>query len=227
MASFYAAMKLPERPVHRIDSIMPSTNKVHHNHVRIIGGCWRGRKLHFSSQHGLRPTPNRIRETLFNWLQPTLAGAHCLDLFAGSGALGFEAVSRGASSAVLVEKNPVTARLLQQFCRKLDCNRIEVVNRSAESWLGPRVGNFDIVFLDPPFATSQLQRTVAQLESSAVLQNGALVYIEQSAANKPTSVPINWELSRQQKQGEVLFSLYRRITPAGPGNPNPGDYPAR
>jgi len=211
--SFYAATKLPERLHPRIAPDMPSSNKTHHNHVRIIGGYWRGRNLRFSSQSGLRPTPNRIRETLFNWLQPTLEGAHCLDLFAGSGALGFEAISRGATSAVLVERNSVAARQLCQLCSELNCDRIEVVNRPAQTWLNRGTGLFDIVFLDPPFASVQLQQIVEQLETTAVLQKSALIYLEQSARTVPVQVPVNWNLFRQQQQGEVLFSLYRRGVP--------------
>jgi len=213
IVSFYAAAKLPERLHPGIAPDMPSINKTHHNHVRIIGGYWRGRNLRFSSLLGLRPTPNRIRETLFNWLQPTLEGAHCLDLFAGSGALGFEAISRGAASAVLVERNPVAARQLCQLCGELCCDSIEVVNRPAQSWLNHGVGLFDLVFLDPPFASVQLQQIVEQLETLAVLQKDALIYLEQSARREPAQVPVNWDLFRQKQQGEVLFSLYRRGLP--------------
>ncbi|HED13514.1 MAG TPA: 16S rRNA (guanine(966)-N(2))-methyltransferase RsmD [Gammaproteobacteria bacterium] len=189
---------------------MSPAHNNHQNHIRIIAGRWRGRNLHFSSQPGLRPTPNRIRETLFNWLRPYLAEARCLDLFAGSGALGIEAISQGAASVVLVEKNPIAARHLQQICHKLDCNQLTVVNRPAQSWLYSCTDQFDGVFLDPPFTTAQLSTTVAKLESSTVLTKGAWIYIEQSVREKPVIIPVAWELLHQKSQGEVLFSLYKK-----------------
>ncbi len=193
---------------------MPPANNKHQNHVRIIAGCWRGRNIRFATQPGLRPTSNRIRETLFNWLQPCVEGVRCLDLFAGSGALGFEAVSRGASSAVMVEKNPPTARQLQQICQQLDCQRITIINCAALHWLEVCRDQFDVVFLDPPFASRQLAAIIIKLESSSVLADLAWIYIEQSSRDQPLVVPETWALRRQQLQGEVLFSLYQRSQPA-------------
>jgi len=189
---------------------MSSAHNVQRNQVRIIAGRWRGRRLHFSAQQGLRPTPNRLRETLFNWLQPDLAGAHCLDLFAGSGALGFEAISRGADRAVLVDNNPRTAKWLQQCCRELNCEQITVVNQTAQAWLPSCKEQFDVIFLDPPFAARELVETTALLETCGVLRPEAWIYLEQSRRQSVDRVPENWWLQRQKIQGEILFSLYQR-----------------
>lgn len=120
------------------------------NQVRIIAGCWRGRKLSFAPVAGVRPSPDRVRETLFNWLSPVIRDARCLDLYAGSGALGIEAASRGASSVVLVDSDPQVVNCLREQLQLLGAAQIEVVQSTVEAWLAAPADPFDIVFLDPP-----------------------------------------------------------------------------
>jgi 16S rRNA (guanine966-N2)-methyltransferase len=129
------------------------------NQVRIIAGQWRGRKLEFPDSQGLRPTSDRVRETLFNWLAPVLPGAVCLDLFAGSGALGFEAASRDASRVVMVEQNSAVFKHLQSQSRRLSAQAVELVNADANDYLAGVDTAFDIVFLDPPFGNADLRQT--------------------------------------------------------------------
>lgn len=173
--------------------------------LRIIAGQWRGRLLEFPEEDGLRPTGNRIRETLFNWLMPCLPGARCLDLFAGSGALGFEALSRGAASAVLVEANANVAASLRTNLQKLNCDRAKVVQASGPDYLAQSREQFDVVFLDPPFAGDLYQPALAALP--ARLAPGALVYIETPRA-MTLDVPDGWVLHRCKQAGSVSYSLY-------------------
>lgn len=181
------------------------------NRVRIIGGRWRGRKLHFPDGAGLRPTGDRIRETLFNWLQPVLPGARCLDLFAGSGALGFEALSRGAASCVLVEQNPQAWRCLQQARQLLDTEDATIIHADSKSWLASATGPFDIVFIDPPFAEASLSPDilVALLLQRQLLADDALLYLEQPAGHSPLLLP-GLVPHRQQQAGQVSYGLWRR-----------------
>ncbi len=141
------------------------------NRVRIIGGRWRGRKLRFPDGDGLRPTGDRIRETLFNWLMPALPAARCLDLFAGSGALGFEALSRGAASCMLVERNPQAVKCLQDAKLLLEADTAAIIAADSAHWLSTATGVFDIVFIDPPFADASLvpAALVATLEQRGLL----------------------------------------------------------
>lgn len=180
------------------------------NQVRIIGGQWRGRKLGFPDIPGLRPTADRVRETLFNWLAPVLPGAVCLDLFAGSGALGFEAASRGAAHVVVVERDPRVARALAQAGQRLATDRVEVVKDSAQGYLAANGRRFDVVFLDPPFAaTGLLAEVVALLCNGNHLRRGAHVYIETPAGAEGPPVPPDWQLFREKRAGAVRYRLYR------------------
>lgn len=189
----------------------PRPTKAHDNRVRIIGGRWRGRKLAFPDAAGLRPTGDRIRETLFNWLQGDLPGAQCLDLFAGSGALGFEALSRGAAHCVMVERNAQALRSLETARQLLQTDAAEIINGEALSWLAVASGRFDIVFIDPPFADTALAPTViaAALDRHALLAPHALLYIEQ-AASQPLVPPTGFVVHRQQRAGQVSYGLWRR-----------------
>jgi 16S rRNA (guanine966-N2)-methyltransferase len=182
--------------------------------VRIIGGEWRGRKLHFPHAEGLRPTPDRVRETLFNWLQFELAGRRCLDLFAGSGALGIEALSRGAAEAVFVEREAGAARSIKEALATLACSRGRVEQCDAFAWLeqverrpGPP---FDIVFIDPPYGQALLGEAMARLERSGCLAPGAWVYLEDAADRGVPALPPGWELVRAKRAGEVGYHLARR-----------------
>jgi 16S rRNA (guanine966-N2)-methyltransferase len=179
------------------------------NRVRIIGGRHRGRRLAFPQLPGLRPTGDRIRETLFNWLQPALPGARCLDLFAGSGALGLEAASRGAGKVVLVERAGQAARQLQENVRLLGEPQVTVFRADALEWLTGSVEPFDIVFLDPPFTSSLLEACCNELEKSGWLAPSALIYLETEAAGDFSWLPEPWRLEREKCSGGVRFALAR------------------
>lgn len=182
-----------------------------HNQLRIIGGLWRGRKLGFPDVDGLRPTGDRIRETLFNWLAPDIVGARCLDLFAGSGALGLEALSRGAASSLLIERNTRAASQLKANLDLLKAENGKVMQGDALTYLQsqtPEEG-FDLVFIDPPFALNLWQATIDLLESRAYLNQGAAIYIE-SGINDSYQTPANWLLHRDKSAGSVHYRLFYR-----------------
>lgn len=174
--------------------------------LRIIGGEWRGRKLQFAPVEGLRPTGDRLRETLFNWLQFRLPGARCLDLFAGSGALGLEALSRGAGSVDFVELNRQAAETLRGQLQLLQCDRGQVHNCSAAQFLQGAAGNYDIVFVDPPFAGDLWTETLAALVP--LLAPGALVYVETPRDTLPL-LPPSWQLEKDKRAGQVCMRLLR------------------
>ena len=185
--------------------------------VRIVGGRWRGTRLPVADADGLRPTPDRVRETLFNWLQPALAGARVLDLFAGSGALGLEAVSRGAREAVLVERDPRLAALLGETVARLDGgDAAKIVQADALSWLGTRpvATPFDIAFVDPPFAAGLWPAVLEALP--AVLADGAWLYLEGPAAAPPTAGDA-WAPHRAGTTRDTHYALYRFRGPAPEG----------
>lgn len=184
--------------------------------VRIIGGKWRGRKIHFAESEGLRPTPDRVRETLFNWLLPYISDACVLDLFAGSGVLGFEALSRGAAELVLLESAAPVVKQLKNSLALLKTEQATVVQQRAEHWLAQaHTSTFDIVFLDPPFASGLLPELLQQLEHSACLSAHALIYVETAQALLPENIPPAWCLHRQKKAGQVLYYLFIRETAEG------------
>lgn len=178
------------------------------NQLRIIAGRWRGRKLSFAPAVGVRPTPDRVRETLFNWLSPVIRGARCLDLYAGSGALGIEAASRGAASAVLVDSDPRVVAKLREQLQLLDAARVEVVQSSVESWLAAAAVPFDIVFLDPPFRRNLLPACISALESGGWLAADAHVYIE-AETSLELDLPESWEMYRSKRAGQVGYHLAR------------------
>jgi 16S rRNA (guanine966-N2)-methyltransferase len=179
--------------------------------VRIIGGKWRNTKLPVPLAPGLRPSSDRVRETLFNWLMPRLGGARVLDLFAGSGALGLEAVSRGAAQATLVERDAALARQLRESVARLGAQgQIEVVQGDALHWLGQRPsGLADIAFIDPPFADGLWEAVLAGLGPH--LAADAWLYLE-SPAGQTLRLPPGWLLHREGGTREVRFALYRRAT---------------
>ncbi|MCL5669117.1 MAG: 16S rRNA (guanine(966)-N(2))-methyltransferase RsmD, partial [Gammaproteobacteria bacterium] len=162
--------------------------------LRIIGGTWRGRKLRFPEIETLRPTPDRVRETLFNWLAPVITGAHCLDLYAGSGALGFEALSRGASGVVLVDSDARAVAQLREHARVLQASGAEIIQADALAYLAaPPLRAFDIVFLDPPFRQNLLAPACAALEKHGWLKSGGYVYLEAEADYVP-QLPLSWRI---------------------------------
>jgi len=180
-----------------------------HNQLRIIGGAWRGRKLAFAPLPGLRPTPNRVRETLFNWLAPVVRGARCLDLFSGSGALGLEAASRGASCCVLVEQQHLAVQTLREQVARLNAEHVDVVEAEVLSWLSRGAVPFDIVFLDPPFQRGLLQECIERLEHNGWLADSAWIYIE-SEEGLELALPERWEWYRDKQAGQVSYRLARR-----------------
>jgi 16S rRNA (guanine966-N2)-methyltransferase len=180
--------------------------------VRIIGGAWRGRRIEFPDLPGLRPTPDRIRETLFNWLQHEIVGARCLDLFAGSGALGLEALSRGARDLVFVEQAPAAAHALRAQLERLGAVA-RVVHGGAARFLHapgePLGGPFDIAFLDPPFGAGALPEYVPMLAAVGWLKPGGLVYLEAERSLGAPALPPEWELLKSKSAGEVGYHLAR------------------
>lgn len=180
------------------------------NRLRIIGGEHRGRRLAFADQAGLRPTGDRLRETLFNWLQGVIPGARCLDLFAGSGALGFEAASRGARRVVMVEAAPIVARDLEHNAALLGLReRVDVVNADAFAWLGGLAEPFEVVFVDPPFAADLVPAAIERLAAGGWLAEQAWVYIEQDARQSLPTLPAGWRLWRDKRAGQVAYCLIR------------------
>jgi 16S rRNA (guanine966-N2)-methyltransferase len=177
--------------------------------VRIIGGQYRGKKLQFPDIEGLRPTPDRVKETLFNWLMHDIRGARCLDAFAGSGALGFEAFSRGAQQVVLVEASQQAYNNLRQIASGFNSNNLIVVQDKAENYLQNATERFDIIFLDPPFAQNYLPQCLDILAQSEILVAGGLLYIE--SAEKQELASTHWHERKSKQAGQVNFSLYEKI----------------
>ena len=183
--------------------------------IRLIGGKWRGRKLPVPHSPGLRPTTDRVRETLFNWLAPVIQGARCLDCFAGSGALGIEALSRYAGSATLLEFERPVAQQLTRNLTLLNTPDGQVINVNTLNWLAKSGTPFDVVFLDPPFRQGILQETIALLDRNGWLAEEAWIYIESEVEHGTLPVPANWRLHREKIAGQVAYRLYHRdVTPA-------------
>lgn len=179
--------------------------------LRIIGGEWRSRVISFDASSGVRPTGDRIRETLFNWLQAVTPGARCLDLFAGSGALGLEALSRGAGEVVFVERSNRLASALRNTLKTLAAeDRAQVIAAEAARYLAHCRTRFDIVFLDPPFATDMLDELCATLEQQGLLNEAAYIYIETPKSGTPPLLPSNWSVTRAKIAGQVSYQLAQR-----------------
>ena len=178
--------------------------------LRIIGGLWRGRRLRFPPSPEIRPTPDRVRETLFNWLAARVPGARCLDLFAGSGALGLEALSRGAAHVIFVERDPPAAREIAARLAEWGASAASVEQADARRFLEHvPAAPIDIVFLDPPFASTLIDETAARLEQGGWLSDGALIYVECAAAAAPR-LPAGWRPVKAKRAGEVGYHLYAR-----------------
>lgn len=196
-------------PTGRGTGAAPANNST--GELRIIGGDWRSRKLRFPDAGGVRPTPARTRETLFNWLNFHLAGSDCLDLFAGSGALGLEALSRGAAGATLVDHTPALAKALKDNLRLLKSDTGDVVCADVESYLRQRNRPpFDIVFMDPPFRQGWLEKLFPLLDEQGWIKSGGWVYVEHESELPTPAVPGSWQLHRQKSAGQVTYCLFRK-----------------
>ena len=187
--------------------------------VRIIAGRWRRRLLPVTDTDRLRPTPDRVRETLFNWLGAEVAGACCLDLFAGTGGLGFEAASRGAKAVVMVERDRAVAAVLEDTARTLGADNVEVVCADALVWRPPARRRFDIVFLDPPYSGPAPESSLARLDGLDALAAGCLTYLETDRDRAEIELPPGWRFRRARRAGRVGYHLASRIRPAGRRRP--------
>ena len=184
------------------------SGKAKSGRLRIVAGNWRSRLLDIADVEGLRPTSERVRESLFNWLAPKIHGARCLDLYAGTGALGLEALSRGAASAVFVERSPVAEKQLTENARLLDASGATVLRMEAFDYLAGKPGErFDIVFLDPPFAADLLEETCRLMAEQQLLVDGALVYLEQDRGKAEPKLPDSWRVLKDKTAGNVRYRL--------------------
>ena len=182
---------------------MANTNK-----LKIIAGEWRSRQLVFEDTPGLRPTPARVRETVFNWLQTDIIASQCLDLYAGSGALGFEAASRRAKSVVMVENNAKACRLINENKQKLSASQIKIVQSDVFAFLAGDATPFDVVFLDPPFAKGMAPQTCQWLEDKGWLATQAKIYVEVESQLVLDELPENWQCLKHKQAGEVGYYLF-------------------
>ncbi|WP_026376485.1 16S rRNA (guanine(966)-N(2))-methyltransferase RsmD [Aestuariibacter salexigens] len=177
---------------------------------RIISGQWRGRKLPVADLPGLRPTTDRTRETLFNWLMQDVRGARCLDLFAGAGSLGFECLSRGAQHVTFVDTNRVACAQLHDNLKTLRVDKqfATVIEGDALSQLNTMQDSVDLVFIDPPFHQQLCQPCIEQLAQSSILAPEALVYVEHEAQLNSLATPAHWHLLKQKRTQQVSYQLY-------------------
>ena len=189
-------------------------SKSERSQLRIIAGSWRGRKLSFLEREGLRPTTDRVRETLFNWLQMDLPGSRCLDLFAGSGALGLEAASRGASKVVMVDSDKETVNMLKKNIDLLSASQVEAVCADALRFLQSCDFMFDVVFIDPPYRMDVIAECCEWLESGQCLSEHAKIYIECGASKNLKGLPVNWQCLKRKAAGQAGYHLFTRKTAA-------------
>ena len=177
--------------------------------VRIIGGQWRGRKIEFLDLKSLRPTPDRVRETLFNWLAPSIHSARCLDLFAGSGAIGFEALSRGAAHVIMVDNNTRICEKLKEQATLLQADNIHIVHQEATQFLATTQETFDLIFIDPPFQSNLASALIPTLSNHPILNDGAMIYVEipRSKRLEITKTWEGWRVVRSGKTSQVCYVL--------------------
>lgn len=187
------------------------------NQLRIIGGEWGGRKLRFPDAPNLRPTPDRVRETVFNWLAPIIHGARCLDLFAGSGALGLEALSRGAAFTTFVDNHKKVIQALHSHLDLLKAtDRAEVLNfdgvnfLSHDNFINTEARVYDVVFLDPPYHLDLMEKVVPLLEENKCLADNAMLYLEIEKRQSLPKLPVNWKMLKEKTAGEVSYFLFQR-----------------
>lgn len=196
------------KPVRRTGAA--KTKSPYPGKLRIIGGRWRGRRLSVAQAEGLRPTPDRVRETLFNWLQPYIAGASCLDLFAGTGALCLEALSRGAGRVVMVEKAAHVVERLREHIKMLAADNATVVLADAAEYLQRAPHAFDIIFLDPPFKSDLIARCAELVEAHGWIKPGGLIYVEAPSRITALPLPASWEIIRSKEAGQVGYHLAQK-----------------
>ncbi|EAR55834.1 hypothetical protein SKA34_16735 [Photobacterium sp. SKA34] len=181
--------------------------------VRIISGQWRGRKLPVHDVEGLRPTTDRVKETLFNWLAQDIYQSKCLDLFAGSGGLSFEALSRGAESVTMLELDKKAANQLEQNLKTVGAKNATVVNGDSLTFLSQQGRAHDLVFIDPPFRKDLIQDVIAALENNGWLAPHAMIYIEAEKELGNLITPSHWHLYREKTAGQVCYRLFAREEP--------------
>lgn len=177
--------------------------------IRIIGGLFRGKKLHFPEVDGLRPTPDRVRETLFNWLMNDIKEARCLDAFAGSGALGFEAFSRGASKVIFIEQSFQAHANLQKIMTQFNSPKLKLIKADTLLYLHQGTEQFDIIFLDPPFAEHYIYQCLDSIVQNKLLPQGGLVYLE-----SPTAIELDakqWQHVKLKQAGQVIYGLFKKL----------------
>lgn len=177
-------------------------------HIRIIAGQHRGRKLPVLMADGLRPTTDRVKETVFNWLMPYIQDATCLDCFAGSGGLGFEALSRGAKSVTFIELNKAAAQQLNANKTLLKASNIEILSANAIDFLKKNQQEFSLVFIDPPFRKGLAQQAAEVLSQQGLSEN-ALIYVEMEVDNNSQVMPSHWQLLKEKVAGQVSYRLYQ------------------
>ncbi|MAZ39044.1 MAG: 16S rRNA (guanine(966)-N(2))-methyltransferase RsmD [Legionellales bacterium] len=185
---------------------------MNNNQVSIIGGLWRGQKISFSDFPGLRPTPNRVKETLFNWLSADIIDAICLDLFAGSGALGFEALSRGAKQVTFIDDNYLAIQAIRKNAKRLNVTNAHFMHGKIPKLTLDINCAYDIIFIDPPFKHQLVNPSIAWLEQHHYLKINALIYIEQAIDDEPILVPSNWQVLREKQAGMVSYTLFQKLS---------------
>lgn len=191
-----------------------SSNNNNRNVIRIIAGKWRSRKLPFVGEvESLRPTPDRVRETVFNWLQTKIPGANCLDLFAGSGALAYEACSRGAAKVSALDNAPQVTQMLQKNADLLNCPELNIIRTDSLLWLknNESPDQFDIVFLDPPYSKNLLPECCQLLDTGNLLAPGGVIYLESDHPLEELTLPSSWKLLKSKKAGQVYFGVCERV----------------
>jgi len=194
------------------DNIFMNKQKTSKNsakgNIRIISGKYRGRKLPVLMSDGLRPTTDRVKETVFNWLMPYIQNSICLDCFSGSGGLGFEALSRGAQSVTLIELNKAAAQQLEKNKSLLQAKELTIKNANTLNYLEGCSQKFDVVFIDPPFRKGLIEQTINLLNNN-LLAADALIYIEMESEEAIQSIPENWQILKEKKAGQVAYRLYQ------------------
>ena len=177
--------------------------------IRIIAGTYRGKKIHFPIVDGLRPTPNKVKETLFNWLMHDIRGARCLDAFAGSGSLGLEAFSRGAAEVVFIEQAAPAYNNLKNIITQFNSPQLKVIKGNALNYLLHCSEQYDLIFLDPPFAANLIPQTLKNIVTNNLLRKEGLLYLE-----APTLIDLDveqWKTLRLKKAGQVIYSLFEKL----------------